>query len=197
MQVSRSPIARVHQRRRHRRVDAARQPADRRGRRRRPCARIARDRLVDERPPSSSSARSRRSRNRKLREDLAAARRVRDLGVELHAVELARRRRATAANGAVGARRRSTSKPGGQRLDAVAVAHPDRRAPRRPRSRANRSPSARRRCTRRRGRTRAGRPASTLPPSSWRDQLHAVADAEDRHARARRPRCEIGGAPAS
>ena len=59
-----------------------------------------------------------------VRQDLAAARRVRDLGVELHAPELARRRRHRRRR-AVGALADDVE-AGGQRLDAVAVAHPHR-----------------------------------------------------------------------
>ena len=110
----------VDQHRRHRGIDAAGQPADdaavadlRRG--------CARSRSSGRRP--WSSRRPARDLVHEVGEQLAAARRVHDLRVELHAVEPARlvgdRRERRALETA------TTRKPGGSRVDAVAVAHPD------------------------------------------------------------------------
>ena len=123
MQVRRVADRPQHQRRRHRRIDAARQAADRAPRR--PDRAVHRGhRLARRSRPSSRSARQPQIRNRKLARISPPRGRVRHLGVELHAPELARRRRhrRRRAVGALADHR----EPGRQRLDAVAVAHPDR-----------------------------------------------------------------------
>ncbi len=133
-------------------------------------------------------------------QDVEAALGVRDLGVEQQRVEPPRRRPPSPRP----ARWRSsptTAKPGGRRRDEVAVAGPDaqlvaarsRTAARRARCRPSRWPNSR--CG-------AG---PTRPPEHVGHQLHAVADAEHRHARARstaavaarraRPRDTLFGPP--
>ena len=111
----RSPIARCTQRRRHRRVDAAGEPADdaafadlRRG-----CARPPRSTNALHASSAGSAA---ADAEQEVREQhLAAALGVHDLGVELHAADGRLARSRTAANGRVLAAARAPSKPGGQR----------------------------------------------------------------------------------
>ena len=79
----------VHERRGDRRVDAARQPADHARRRRR--ARGSSPPRSRRTRPASSSARAWQTWNRKFAMISAAARRVRDLGMELDAVNRLRR----------------------------------------------------------------------------------------------------------
>ena len=93
----------MHQRRRDRRVDAARQPADH--------ARVADERRGSSRSRSSMNApgvqlgSALADVEQEVRDDLAAARRVRDLGMELHAVD---RLASRAAYAAIGDAARST-----------------------------------------------------------------------------------------
>ena len=123
MQVRRVADRPEHQRRRHRRIDAARQAADR-APGRPDLARATAATASSTKPAIVQLGSQPQMRNRKLRQDLAAARGVRHLGVELHAPELARRRRHRRRR-AVGALA-DDREAGRQRLDAVAVAHPDR-----------------------------------------------------------------------
>ena len=160
--VRRSPIGAVDdQRRGDRGVDAAGERADDAARRRpaRGCAR----------PRGSTkfsivqSARRWQTRKRKFRRISVPLSGVRDLGVELDAVDAAARGRRTAAIRRVVARRRATSKPGGERsmrspwlIHTAASSAPPKPAKRSTSS--MRSRSARRR-------TRVRSRAPTLPPS--------------------------------
>ena len=136
-------------------------------RRRRPARASRSTRLDDVVRHVPVAARSRRSRARSA-QDRRALLRVRDLGMELHAVEAPR----LVGHRGDRAGRRSTPislKPGGSSVDLVAVAHPD--VEHAVALGASRSPRCRRaaRCGRarapRRSRTRARCPASTSPPS--------------------------------
>ena len=172
----------MDERGRDRGVDAARQRADdlavragraRRGRRRaRGCRSTVELDEVRGRPGRLRAA----DAEHEVGEDVAAARRVHDLGVELDAVEVARR------VGEAGVRRgvglRGGVEAGGQPRDGVGVAHPDGLlACPRPAS----TPSGG-------AIVRTAGPYSrfgvrmTSPPSSHRHELGAVADAQDRQA---------------
>ena len=113
----------VHERRGDRRIHAARQPADH--------LRVAderadlRDLLLDERARRPARRRA-ADLEQEVREQLAAARRVRDLGMELHAVDRLATRARTRRRG-LPSLAAVTRKPGGGALDVVAVAHPHRR----------------------------------------------------------------------
>ena len=72
----------------------------------------------------SSSRRAPQTPKQEVGQQLGAARRVHDLGMELHALEL-RRGVANAAAGQL-ALSPTSAKPGRQRVDAIAVRHPDR-----------------------------------------------------------------------
>ena len=97
-------------------------------------------------------------------EQLGAARRVHDLGVELHAVDLARgvREAADIVQLSLSA---VWTKPGGKRVDVIAVRRPHRELFA-GRDGAEHALAALLDADRARGRTRACRPARTLPPSS-------------------------------
>ena len=116
-------------------------------------------------------------------EQLRALRGVHDLGVELDAVD----RHAVAVRGPWRRRARcrwcaSGAKPGGRRLDAVAVAHPDRRTrPGRPAKRRAARPASRQLDRGRAVLAVVGR--GHLAAQLVGQQLHAVADAQHRHAR--------------
>ena len=153
------------QRRRDRRVDAARQAADRRGRRRRPARgsrATASSTNAGHRPVAGCSRRCRTGSCARISPPRGVCA---DLGVELHAVD----RRASVARpprtAQLSAARRAARSP-------AAAPRRGRRGSSRPAISSpaakpwNRSPSARRRVDRRRGRTRAARAGSTLPPSS-------------------------------
>ena len=144
----------------------------------RPDARFdGRDRLADE-PGHRPVRRGVADPEQEVGQDLAAARGVRHLGVELHAPELARRRgdRGRRTVGALAHQRES----GRQRVDAIAVRHPDRDLLARAKSRGTRSPVSLT-CTVARPYSRRSA-GTTLPPSSSAVSWVAVADAEDRHA---------------
>ncbi len=187
-----------HQRRRHRRVDAAREAAD--GARRRADLRGAPPRPPRRRSrPSSSSARSRRCGTGSW----PGSRRRAACAPPRGGTARPRTCAPGAATAAAGqlALSPTTSKPAGSAstrspwLIQTGISSPAAKP-------WNSSPGAGD-LARWRARTRAARPATTLPPERQRRQLHAVADAEDRDAQlvdlgrdARRVRVVAGRRPA-
>ena len=179
MQVSRSPIARWHQRRRHRRVDAAREPADRRARRARP-ARGPRATASSTKPAIVQVG----SQPQIAEQEVGAGSRRRAACAPPRdgtaRPQNCRAGAATAAAGQFGARRPRPRNP-------AAAPRRDRRGSSRP---AISSPAAKP-CEQLAGAafTLHGRAAvlavlgrADLAAEQQRGQLHAVADAEDRHA---------------
>ena len=148
----------MHERRRDRRVDAAGQSADH--------LRVA-DELADlldlarrRTRPASNSASRLADVEQEVRDDLAAARRVRDFGMELHAVDRLATRARIAAIGTLAARRRDD-------VSRAAARRRDRRGSSTPScvsfgSKPVEQRLAARRRGSRRGRTRAGRRAIDL-----------------------------------
>ena len=189
----------MDQHRRDRRIHAAGQPADHPPRAR-PArgsgrSRVARNPAIVHAPGQAGDA------MREIAQQLRAMRRVRDLRMELQAVELPRivgdhrERRALAT--------RHRAEPRRQARHAVAVAHPHLLA-RAVLPHAVGTARNRRSRRRRRGRIRGGRTAATSPPSCGAQQLFAVADAQDRHAEfehrlrraaARQPHAREAGPP--
>jgi hypothetical protein len=112
----------MHERRGHRRIDAARQAADH--------LRAANllpnlaDLVLDERARSPARRRT-ADVEQKIRDQLPAPRRVRHLRVKLHPVD--RTGLVLEGGDGVACARRCDSIAGGRRLDVIAVAHPDRR----------------------------------------------------------------------
>jgi hypothetical protein len=162
----------LHDERRDGRVDAARERADHAALRAHLLA-DPRRRLLDEgaRVPVAPAA----GDVEEVREDLGALLRVHDLGVEQDAVELARR--VLDRRDRVGLGRARDAEAGGRAPDVVAVARPDAAA----RRQAAEERSARRR-------REHGLPVLAVPRALHlaaqhvAHELHAVADADDRHA---------------
>ena len=183
----------VDQHRRDRRIDPARQAADH------PALADLRADLGDlglaelgHRPVAGQPA----DVAREIGDQLAAVGGVDDLGMELHAVEAARLVGDDRVGRAVGRSRRGV-KPGGERVDLVAVAHPHL-VP------LALAPTARR--TARSGALTSMKALPNSPPSPEIDDvaaelrghhLLAVADAEHRHARRRRSAAATRGLSSS